>query len=218
MALEAAKRFKMVVFDLDGTLTRERSIWEYVHVRLGKWYGFAEAYQKEFLAGKISYDRFCELDAEVWKGMRVEEVLDIIKAVPFHPGVDELIDYIKEKGLKLAVVSSGLSLLAAWVHKKYGFDYSISNDLLHENGVLTGKVRIHVRYDRKAEWVRRILKDFGIRPEETVAIGDSTGDLDMFQMVGFSIAINSSCRDLERIATVCVQSGNLSDIIPRLPF
>src|SRR5512136_194846 len=108
-------RFKLVVFDLDGTLTQERSIWEYIHIRLGKWYGFAEDYQKQFLAGKISYEEFCEQDAQVWKGMSIEEVIEIAKTVPFHPGVDELIHYLKQKDLKLAVVSSGLSVLSNWV-------------------------------------------------------------------------------------------------------
>lgn len=210
--------FKLVIFDLDGTLTQERSVWEYIHKQLGKWYGFAEEYQKKFLIGEISYERFCELDAEVWKGMGVEEVLEIVKTVPFHPGVDELIHYLKKRRLKLSMVSSGLSLLSDWVHQKYGFDYSVSNDLLHEDGILTGKVRIQVYYDQKAEWVKKILKQFGMRPEEVIAIGDSKGDIDMFQRVGFSIAFNSSCRDLDQIATLCIQSENLADIIPKLPF
>ena len=210
--------FKLVIFDLDGTLTEERSVWEYIHKRLGKWYGFAEEYQKQFLAGEISYERFCELDAEVWKGMRVEELSEIVKTVPFHSGVDELINYLKHKGLKLTMVSSGLSLLSNWVHQRYGFDYSVSNDLLHENGVLTGKVKIQVYYDKKAEWVKRILKHFEVKPEEVIAIGDSKGDIDMFRMVGFSIAFNSSCRDLEQIANLCFKSKNLAEIIPKLPL
>ncbi len=210
--------YKLVILDLDGTLTQERSIWEYIHIRLGKWYGFAEAYQEQFLTGKISYEEFCERDAQVWKGMKVEEVLEIVKNVPFHPGVDELISFLKKRGLKLTMVSSGLSLLTNWVHQKYGFDYSISNDLLYEDGVLTGKVKIQVYYDQKAEWVERILKRFEVKPEEVIAIGDSKGDLDMFEMVGFSIAFNSSCKDLDRIASACVQSKDLTDIIRRLPL
>ncbi len=210
--------FKLVIFDLDGTLTQERSIWEFIHKQLGKWYGFAEKYQKQFLAGAISYERFCELDAEVWKGMRVEELLEIVRTVPFHQGAGELISHLKKKGLKLAVVSSGLSILSNWVHEKYGFDYSVSNDLLHSDGIMNGKVKIQVYYDKKAEWVGRILKNFEINPEEVIAIGDSAGDIDMFQMVGFSVAINSSCKDLEKIASICVQSGNLADVIPRLPI
>jgi phosphoserine phosphatase len=218
MPKEKDHSFKLVVFDLDGTLTRERSIWEYIHIRLGKWYGFAEEYQKHFLAGKISYEEFCERDARVWRGMKVEELLEMVKSVPFHPGADELIAYLKQKGLILSVVSSGLSILSDWVHRKYGFDYSVSNDLLHENGILTGKVKIQVYYDKKAEWVKRILEQFGVRPEEVIAIGDSAGDVDMFQMVGFSVAFNSSCSDLDQIANVCIWSQNLADIIPRLPI
>jgi len=218
MANVRNQHYRMVVFDLDGTLTRERSIWEYVHKKLGKWYGFAENYQKQFLAGEISYDEFCEHDAQVWKGMRVEELIEIAKTVPFHPGVDELIHFVKQKGLKLSLVSSGLSILSNWVHERYGFDHSISNDLLHEDGILTGKVNIQVYYDQKAEWVKRILKEFGVKPEESMAIGDSVGDLEMFRMVGFSIAFNSSCKDLDQIATLCVRSQNLTDIIPKLPL
>lgn len=218
MSMKKKEQFKLVIFDLDGTLTQERSIWEYIHKQLGKWYGFAEEYQNLFLAGKISYNEFCERDAQVWKGMKVEELLEIVKTVPFHPGVDELINYFKQKRLKLSMVSSGLSLLTRWVHQKYGFDYSVSNDLLHENGVLTGKVKIQVYFDKKAEWVKKILKQFGVKPEEAIAIGDSKGDINMFRRVGFSITFNSSCKELDQIASVCIQSQNLADIIPRLPL
>lgn len=218
MSTEKKIQYKLAIFDLDGTLTREKSIWEYIHVRLGKWYGFAEEYQKQFLAGKISYQEFCERDAEVWKGMKVEEMMEIVKTVPFHAGVDELISYLKQKGLKLTMVSSGLSLLSDWVHQKFAFDYSVANTLLHENGVLNGKVQIQVHYDKKAEWVEKIMRQFAVRPEEAIAIGDSRGDLDMFQMVGFSVAFNSSCSDLEKVATVCVRTENLADIMPELPL
>jgi len=148
--------YKLVVFDLDGTLTAERSIWEYIHVKLGKWYGYAEEYQRRFLQGRISYRQFCELDAHVWRGMRVDQLRDIVRGVPFNPGVDELTSLLKDLGLKLALISSGLNVLSEWVEEKYGFDYGVSNRLLHDDGILTGEVEIKVHYDRKAEWVRNI--------------------------------------------------------------
>ena len=79
-------------------------------------------------------------------------------------------------------------------------------------------MRIQVHYDKKAEWVRKILQKFDIRPEEAIAIGDSKGDLDMFHMAGFSVAFNSSCPDLDQMANICIQSQNLADIIPKLPL
>ena len=218
MVTKENSRFKLAIFDLDGTLTRERSVWEYIHKRLDKWYGFAEDYQKEFLAGEISYEEFCERDAQVWKGMRVGDLVEIAKTVPFYPGIDELIGHLKQRGLRLALVSSGLSVLSNWVHERFGFDYSVSNDLLHEEGILTGKVKIQVYYDRKAEWVRKILDQYQVEPEESIGIGDSVGDLELFRIVGCSVAFNSSCKDLDQIATLCIPSQNLADIIPKLPL
>jgi phosphoserine phosphatase len=216
--VEKNSHFKLAIFDLDGTLTQERSIWEYVHRKLGKWDGFADAFQTRFLAGEISYEHFCELDAQVWKGMRAEEILGIAKTVAFHSGADQLINYFKQKGLKLAIISSGLSILSDWVHEKYGFDYSVSNELMRDNGILTGKVNVRVYFDRKGTWVTRILERFGVRPEEAIAIGDSMGDLEMLRMAGFSVAFNSSCPELDESAHVCIKSQNLADLIPLLPF
>ncbi len=209
--------YKLVVFDLDGTLTAERSIWEYIHVKLGKWYGYAEDYQRRFLQGKISYRRFCELDAQVWRGMRVDQLRDIVRTVPFNPGADELTSMLKDLGLKLTLISSGLDVLSEWVEEKYGFDYGVSNRLLHEDGILSGEVEIKVHYDRKAEWVRNIMDMFGVRDDEIIAIGDSAGDMEMLEMAGFSISFNSSSAELDGMADVVIMSNDLSQIIPRLP-
>jgi phosphoserine phosphatase len=103
------------------------------------------------------------------------------------------------------------------VHQRFGFDYSVSNDLLHENGILTGKVRIRVYYDQKAKWVGKILETFGMTSAESMAIGDSSGDIEMFKKVGFSVAFNSACKELDEIASVCIRSEHLADIIPQLP-
>ncbi len=210
--------YKLVVFDLDGTLTAERSIWEYIHKKLDRWYGYAEKYQSQFLQGKVSYEQFCELDAQVWKGMRVDDLRDIVRGVPFNPGVDELTSVLKRLGLRLALVSSGLSLLSEWVQEKYGFDYAVSNRILCEDGILTGEVEIKVHYDRKDEWVQSIKDMFRIRRNEIIAIGDSVGDIEMFEMAGYSISFNSSSPKLDQIADVVVKGNDLSHIIPRLPM
>ncbi len=216
--MEPGPHYKVVIFDLDGTLTAEKSIWEYIHKVLNTWYGHAEKYQRQFLQGKISYRQFCELDAHVWKGMRVEELRDIVRSVPFNPGVGKLTSVLKELGLRLAVVSSGLSMLSEWVEEKYGFDYGVANRLLFEDDLVTGEVEISVHYDRKAAWVRNISDSFGARRDEIIAIGDSVGDVEMLRMAGFSISFNSSSRELDQIADVVVRGNDLSHIIPRLPM
>jgi len=62
-------KYKIVVFDIDGTVTTHISSWRYIHEKLGLWDVLAKKYQEQFLSGQISYEKFCRLDAKHWKGM-----------------------------------------------------------------------------------------------------------------------------------------------------
>jgi len=210
------RRFKLALFDLDGTLTRERSAWEYIHRRLGVWEGNAEKYQEAFLRGEIDYHRFCELDGAVWKGMEVSAVQRILREIPLYEGIEGLVEYLKSRGVKLGIISSGLSLLSDWIREKYGFDYAVANELGTMDGVLDGTIRIHVHYDQKAKWVREARRRFRARKEEILAVGDSSGDITLFQRVGFSIAFNSRSPRLDEIAHLSIRSSDLRDLIPLL--
>ena len=210
------RSFKLALFDLDGTLTRERSAWEYIHRRLDVWKGHAEKFQEAFLRGEITYQRFCELDAEVWKGMKVSEMKGILREIPLYGGIEELAGYLRAKGVKLGIISSGLSFLSEWIGERYGFDYAVANELGVTDGILNGQIRIHVHYDQKGKWVQEAKRQFKVRKSEVLAIGDSAGDIAMFQMAGFSIAFNSRSPQLEAVASLSIHSSDLRDLIPLL--
>jgi phosphoserine phosphatase len=214
--MNRVRPFKLALFDLDGTLTKEKSAWEYIHRRLGVWDGYAEKFQEAFLRGEISYDRFCQLDAEIWKGMRAAELQRILREIPLYEGIEELVNYLRSKEMKLGIISSGLSFLCDWIMEKYGFDYAVANELGVEEGVLNGEIKIHVRYDQKREWVQEAQRRFDARKEQILAVGDSTGDIDMFQMAGLSIAFNSLSPQLDSLATLSIRSTDLRDLIANL--
>jgi phosphoserine phosphatase len=201
---------------LDGTLTKEKSAWEYIHRRLGVWEGYAEKFQVAFLRGEISYLRFCELDAEVWKGMKVSEMKRILREIPLYEGIEDLVGYLREKRIKLGIISSGLSLLSNWIKERYGFDYAVANELGETDGVLNGQIKIHVHFDQKGKWVQEAKRQFKVQKGEVLAIGDSAGDIAMFQRAGFSIALNSRSPQLDAVATLSIQSPDLRDLIPLL--
>ena len=210
------RSFKLALFDLDGTLTKERSAWEYIHRRLGVWEGYAEKFQEAFLRGEITYYRFCELDAEVWKGMKMSEMKRILRGIPLYEGIEDLVGYLRSKGIKLGIISSGLSFLANWIKERYGFDYAVANELGVTDGILNGQIKIHVHYDQKGRWVQEAKRQFKVRKGEVLAIGDSAGDTAMFQKAGFSIAFNSRSRQLDAVANLSIKSSDLRDLIPPL--
>ena len=68
---------RLIVFDIDGTLTRHVSSWQFIHERLGLWENEAIEYQNRFLEGKISYRKFCRLDAAHWKGIPEKRITNV---------------------------------------------------------------------------------------------------------------------------------------------
>jgi phosphoserine phosphatase len=49
-----------------------------------------------------------------------------------------------------------------------------------------------------------------------MAVGDSSGDIPLFQTAGFSIAFNSRSPRLDEIAHLSIRSSDLRDLIPLL--
>ncbi|MFW9982583.1 MAG: phosphoserine phosphatase, partial [Candidatus Thorarchaeota archaeon] len=57
---------KLVVFDVDGTLTKHSSIWWRIH-ELFETTKEGKQYYDQYFAGEITYDEWAELDAALWK-------------------------------------------------------------------------------------------------------------------------------------------------------
>ncbi|MDD5633992.1 MAG: HAD family phosphatase [Candidatus Omnitrophica bacterium] len=193
-------RYKMIIFDIDGTITKHVSSWRYIHEKLGLWDVLAKKYQEEFLAGKITYRRFCELDAAHWKGIRETRMRRIFDKVQYSKNAVKCIKKLKNKGFKLVAISTGLQFITDKVRRDLNFDYCLSNHLTVKDGRLTGGVKINISHGAKGKTVKKLLKKFKIAPKEIIAVGDSEGDIPMIEMAGYSIAFNSSSKDLSKIA------------------
>jgi phosphoserine phosphatase len=209
-------KYKLVVFDIDGTITRHISSWRYIHEKLGLWDILAKKYQDQFLAGKISYRRFCELDAAHWKGIKVKKLYDIFKNVKYSKNAARAIKRLKKSGFKLAAVSTGLQFVAEKIKKELGFDYVVANRLNVRGGRLTGGVTINISHGAKGRTLRTILKRFKLRPHEMIAVGDSEGDIPMIKLAGYSIAFNSSSRKLSEIVDYNCRSDDFMEVCNKI--
>lgn len=195
------QELKLVAFDMDGTITQVRSSWEYLHRRLGIWEGQAKKYQEQFLAGQISYEEFCRLDAAMWKGMPLDKVLAILDEIPLHRGAAELAGLVGKLGGLAILLSTGLKLLADRLAERIPFHLRLANELVHDRGVLTGDIVVHVSTHppgkTKGDHLTELMHRVKAAPGETVAIGDSAGDLEMFTTAGLAIAVKPAAGDLE---------------------
>ncbi|MGB2960833.1 MAG: HAD family phosphatase [Candidatus Omnitrophota bacterium] len=208
--------YKLIVFDIDGTITRHISSWRLIHEKLGLWDILARKYQEQFLAGKISYRRFCELDAAHWKGLRVKKLYAIFKNIRYSKNVKRAIKKLKKKGFKLVAISTGLQFITERVKEELGFHYVIGNRLDVRAGKLTGKVKINISHGAKGKTLRSILKRFKVKPHEMIAVGDSEGDIPMVKLAGYSIAFNSSSETLSKVVDHDCRSADFMEVCGKI--
>ena len=62
------RRFKLVIFDLDGTLTQERSIWEYIHKDWGSGTGLQRNIRSSFWLERFLTKNFVNAMPRFGKG------------------------------------------------------------------------------------------------------------------------------------------------------
>jgi phosphoserine phosphatase len=209
------RKVRGVIFDLDGTLTPVRSVWQYIHEELGTWETQGSLSLRAFLAGEITYDEFARRDVETWCGIPRRRVEEIVAGIPYHSGVPETIKALKEKGLKIALLSSGLDILAARVAADLGFDIFLANGLGFTNERLDGRVHIRVSWDGKPKHLDNICGLIGTTPMETAAVGDSHGDVPLFTRVGLGIAVNAE-PDVSACAHLSIECRDLRALLPVL--
>lgn len=209
-------KYKLIIFDIDGTIVRHISSWRFIHEKLNLWDEIAFKYQNQFLAGKISYRKFCYLDAAHWKGIPKKKLEAIFKKAGYSKNALSCIKKLKKKGFKLAAISTGLQFMADRVKKELGFDYVLANRLLFRNGKLSGEVKINIAHGAKGVIVRRIMKRFGAKKSEVISIGDSAGDIPMLKMSGYSIAFNSSSEELSKIADYECKTKDFGEIYRKI--
>ena len=209
-------RYKLIIFDIDGTITTHISSWRYIHEKLGLWQDRAFKYQEDFIASKIDYRKFCELDAAHWKGMIEAKIINIFKTVRYSRNVKWCIKKLKARGFKLAAVSTGLQYMPDRIKKEMAFDYAVSNRLIARNGKLTGGVSIKLAHGAKHEVLETIFKKFGVRPREVISIGDSEGDIPLARETGYSIAFNSTSRELSKIANYECRTKDFKEIYRKI--
>jgi phosphoserine phosphatase len=206
-------RYKIIIFDIDGTIAKHSSSWKYIHEKLGSGDELACIYQEKFLAGKISYRKFCELDAAHWKGVSEKKIQNIFRKAPYSRNSVGSIKNLRKMGFKLAAVSTGLQYMADRVKKELKFDYVLANRLISRRGVLTGEVKINITHGAKGPILRKILRKLHFQPHEAICVGDSAGDIPLAKGCGYSIAFNSSDEAFSRIVNWNCHSDDFSEVL-----
>ncbi|MBI5000565.1 MAG: HAD-IB family phosphatase [Euryarchaeota archaeon] len=211
-------KFKLVVFDLDGTLVDCESSWVFVHRHFGL---DNDASLELYLRGEIDDEEFMRSDIALWKGRKpditIKDVENILLGIGIYPGARKLFSLLKGAGIRTAIVSGGLMPLARRVAFELEIDHVLANGLaVDKGGRLLGYGLLEVELNRKGLPMERLMKRLGIDRDKVAAVGNSSIDAPMLELAGLGIAFNPIDEEVTEIADVLVEGSDLMALAPYL--
>ena len=206
---------KLVIFDMDGVIADVGSSWVHVHESFGV---NNDHSLRAYLRGEINDIEFIQRDIKLWKdkdpAVDTIKIAKILHDVPIMPGAQETVQTLRNNGVKTAIVSAGIDLLADLVIERVPFDAHLANGFETDpEGRLTGKAILNVKLMDKGEAVKRVAGQLGAKKEETISVGNSRYDVSMFDQSGFGIAFCPEDDIVRRHADVVVDKKDLRAIL-----
>ena len=116
---------KLAVFDMDSTLIEEEVIDE-----LARSIGITDqvsAITARAMNGEIAFEQSLLERLALLEGVKADVWEDLKNSINIAPGVKELCVALRERGVKMAVVSGGFMPMAEWLKEQLGLDYAYAN-------------------------------------------------------------------------------------------
>jgi phosphoserine phosphatase len=201
----------LVVFDVDSTLI-EQEVIELLAAEAGQLEEVARVTELA-MAGELDFADSLAKRVALLKGLPVSAFENVAKQIRISPGAVELIDHVHALGGRAAAVSGGFTQILEPLGKMLRLDAWLANDLEVMADALTGGLSSKV-VDRavKAEKLVEWSKDYEVRLDCTVAIGDGANDLDMLEAAGLAVAYNAKPL-VRKSADLVVEYGNLGSLM-----
>jgi phosphoserine phosphatase len=180
-----------VIFDLDGTLTKTPSPWQYVHERLGVWENTACNYLEEWLSGKMSYEDFCRRDTSLWNGRSIDEIHSYLDEIEWNRHVPAIVQSLVDARIPSVIISSGFKYVARKIQSQCGW----APLQIYANELVDGPmVRINVSGDfdnplSKKALAERALAAVGSSMAESLVVSDTTRDLEQLCDCGYKLHV-----------------------------
>ena len=209
--------FKLVAFDMDSTLINIECVDEIADAAGRK--AEVAAITEAAMRGDIAdYKESLRQRVTLLKGVTVAHMQQVLnQRLQLNPGAAALVAACKQAGLKVLLVSGGFTYFTDHVRDLLGIDYTRSNVLEVQNGVLTGRMVDQPWGDicdgaEKRKMLLETCALLGIKPSQTIAMGDGANDLPMMGEAGLSVAYHAKPAVREQ-AHVRINSGGLDRLL-----
>jgi phosphoserine phosphatase len=182
------RRKRLFLADMDSTMIGQECIDELAdHVGLK---AHVAAITERAMRGELEFEPALRERVGLLKGLTASVVEDVIATrIKLTPGGRTLVATMRAHGAHTCLVSGGFTLFTDRIAAMIGFDESRANALVVADGKFAGTVAEPILGSGPKLAALRELRDrFGLKREETMAIGDGANDLPMIEEAGLGVA------------------------------
>lgn len=211
-------RPKLVVFDMDGTLINGRLI----EVISNK-YGLSEKVVRIQSDQSLQGYKKTEMIASLLRGIKAIEIVKAINSIPIMNNADKIVTWFKKNGYVTGIITDSYTIAAEVIAKKLQLDFFAANELNVENGILTGGIKMPLGWEKincsctisicKRYHLNQYSNKYGVNIEDTIAIGDTRGDICMIKQAGLGIAFMPKDQDIIEQSKNIIRNPDLNEIL-----
>ena len=197
----AHRRKKLFLADMDSTMIGQECIDEladYVGLK-----AHVAAITERAMRGEIAFEPALRERVALLEGLKVAVIDEVLRErIRLTPGARTLVGTMRAHGAHTALVSGGFTLFTDRVAAMIGFHQNRANTLTVVDGhTLAGTVAEPIfGRDGKRAALLELRQEFGVAPEETMAVGDGANDLDMIVEAGLGVAYHAKPKVAEAAA------------------
>lgn len=185
------RRKKLFLADMDSTMIGQECIDELADFAGLK--AHVAAITERAMRGEIAFEPALRERVALLKGLPVSVVDDVLaNRITLTSGGRELVATMRAHGAYTCLISGGFTLFTSKIAAMVGFQENRANELLVEDGKLSGKVAEPIlgRAAKLATLVE-LRESFDLDNLDTLVVGDGANDLGMIQSAGLGVAYHA---------------------------
>ncbi len=203
---------KLVLLDMDGTITQERYV-----VELAKKVGCLDQLNELLDSQVVDSATRSEHIAELFRFVHKSQFEQVARQIPLRNGVIEAVNELRRRGYKVGVVSDSYFVAAEVIRRRIFDDFALAHIVLFENEVCQGTLSINPAFYHdqgckdhplcKSNVLRHIMdQNPQLAHGETIAVGDNLNDLHLLQQVNQGYIIEPKHPDLHQNGLIEIHS------------
>jgi phosphoserine phosphatase len=203
---------KLLISDMDSTIIRQECIDE-----IADMIGVKEqvsAITERAMQGELDFSTSLIERVKLLKGLPASKLEEVWQnRIQMQSGALELIAGMNKAGAFTMLVSGGFTFFTSKVAGKLGFAAHYANELIIEDGILTGEVSRPILHKAaKRDLLQQECGARNIDLSETLAVGDGANDADMIMAAGLGVAYHAK-PTLQKIAHASINHTDLTSLL-----